>query len=251
MMRDVGGLYLKEMRENLVTTLLGLVLVALAVTVGLSHLREPWGVFLSSIPLYGLPIWYLVVAYASIHHEWNQHTAYWLLSLPVREESILLAKALALVTQGLLVSLPAAVGWGVILERASEGAFWPDFGYTYLLLYLLVLLAAFTTAGLVFLSALARQAVIPRAGGLVGQLTQGSVVLAGLWLGGRFAGWLAEVLDFLPALPLMGFSSSLGSMGFSLAPMPALPLGTPIAAVLLAVLFLWLAAQTLRRWVEV
>ncbi|GFN23417.1 hypothetical protein [Thermanaeromonas sp. C210] len=252
-MRNLGLLYWKEMRENLVATLIGMAVVAAALVIGTAFLdRPPWGAFLIVMPLYGLPIWYLATAFASIHHEWNQHTAYWLLSLPVREETILLAKALALVTRGLLISLPAVTGWGILLERASVGAFWPHFAHTYLLLYLLSLLVAFMLTGLVFLASLSGLAVIPRAGRLAGQLMQVAVMVAGVWLAVRFTEWLAEVLDFLPALPLLGSGSyGLGPQGFSLTIQPALPAGALLAFVLLAALFLWLAALVMRLWVEV
>lgn len=252
-MRNLVQLFRKEMQENLAVTLLWIAVVAAAMVIGaLSLDRPPWGAFLIVMPLYGIPIWYLATAFSSILHEWNQHTAYWLLSLPVREEILLLAKALALLTRGLLISLPAVAGWAVLLERASHGAFWPRFAYTYLLLYLLALLVAFMLTGLVFLASLSGLAVMPRAGRLAGQLIQIALMVAGIWLAVRFTRWLTELLNFLPALPMPGLGSyGLGPQGFSLAAEPALPAGTVIAFILLAALFLWLAAQVLRLWVEV
>ncbi|HBT47897.1 MAG TPA: hypothetical protein DEA73_08495 [Peptococcaceae bacterium] len=252
-MRNLGLLYRKEMRENLVASLLGMAVVAAGMAIGAASLnRPPWGVFLIVMPLYGIPIWYLATAFGSIHHEWNQHTAYWLLSLPVREETILLAKALALLTRGFLISLPAVVGWAILFERASDGVFFPRFTYTYLLSYLLTLVVAFMLAGLVFLASLSGLAVIPRAGRLAGQLMQVAVMVAGVWLAVRLTGWLAKILDFLPSLPLLGLGSYvLGPQGFTLATQPALPAGTVIAFFLLAAVFLWLAALVLRFWVEV
>ncbi|TDA66890.1 MAG: hypothetical protein D9V47_11185 [Clostridia bacterium] len=198
----------------------------------------------------GIPIWLIAASFASLNKEWADHTSYWLLSLPVREEVTLAAKLLAVITRLFLISLPAVTGIYFLVARATATALPLPWTTAYVTVYFAFLAGALPVATAGFLAVVVERAV--RWGG---GLTQMAGFVLTLWGMERLGAWLFDILDFLPGMLPVPEPMALGSGNMMLS------LGTPgmeapllavvVVSLVLTALALELTAWLLRRWVEV
>lgn len=245
----LGRLYGKEMRAHLLELVIITILVAAAEITANIYFTVRLGLV---VPMLGIPIWLITSPFASLNEEWADRTAYWLLSLPVREELTLAAKLLAIITRLFLISLPAMIGIYFLVARAAATAVPLSWTTAYVAVYLAYLAISLPVATASFLAVMVERAV--RWGG---GLTQMAVFGFTLWAMARLGGWLLNVLDFLPGRLRVPEPMALGSgdelFMFSLGwPGTELPLlALVVVGLVLASLALELAAWLLRRWVEV
>ncbi|MDN5347918.1 MAG: hypothetical protein PWP65_1482 [Clostridia bacterium] len=241
-------LYGKEMRASLGDIIMVTAVIVLLEILAILNYDKPWSAALGvMVPMVGLPLYFLSTSFESIHREWNEHTAYWLLSLPVREEVILGAKTLALLSRFIILTLPAAIGIYLFFDKLIPVPFPPDFTSTYIGLYVLSWFLFITVIPIVFLAAVSRHAV-QRWGWLV----QALIFVGGFWAFGKVSAWLAGLLDFLPWLSLRVPGIMIGGpqRGITMAS-HGIPLSMVVSGLLVAGLIFYLAALLLRYRVEV
>ncbi|TDA68847.1 MAG: hypothetical protein D9V47_06955 [Clostridia bacterium] len=244
----LGKLYAKEMRAHLVELIIIVILVAAGEITAHIYFGESWS-FIPGVvgPMVGIPIWLIAASFAGLNEEWADHTSYWLLSLPVREEVTLAAKLLAVITRLFLISLPAVTGIYFLVARTAVPLPWTT---AYVTVYFAFLAGALPVATAGFLAVVVERAV--RWGG---GLTQMAGFVLTLWGMERLGAWLLDILDFLPGmLPVpepiaFGSGNMMLSLGTPAMETPLLAL--VVVSLVLAALALELTAWLLRRWVEV
>lgn len=247
----LGKLYAKEMRAHLVELIIIVILVAAGEITAHIYFGEPW-FFIPGVigPMAGIPIWLIAASFASLNKEWADHTSYWLLSLPIREEVTLAAKLLAVITRLFLISLPVVTGVYFLVARATALPVPLPWTTSYVAVYFVLLAGALPVAAAGFLAVVVERAV--RWGG---GFTQLAVFVLAIWGMGRLGAWLTEGLGFLPGLLPVPAPTSLGSGNMVLSlgmPAQGIPwLALVVVSLVLAALALGLAAWLLRRWVEV
>ncbi|WP_338825607.1 hypothetical protein MHOCP_12240 [Moorella humiferrea] len=160
--------------------------------------------------------------------EWKNNTVYLLLSLPVNGQQVVLAKLLAVLTQFILLSLAALLATGALFKATVLDAYFVMINNEIwqLIRQYRLILAIITVNGIL---ELANVVLLAFLGSLLGQSVRkfsgwlaGAFFLAGMYVSGKLATWLAKVLNYLPwptiniRLPLnfhsLSISASSGEM---------------------------------------
>ncbi|MEW8958890.1 MAG: hypothetical protein AB2448_07220 [Moorella sp. (in: firmicutes)] len=136
--------------------------------------------------------------------EWKNNTVYLLLSLPVNGQQVVLAKLLAVLTQFILLSLAALLATGALFKATVLDAYFVMINNEIwqLIRQYRLILAIITVNGIL---ELANVVLLAFLGSLLGQSVRkfsgwlaGAFFLAGMYVSGKLATWLAKVLNYLP-----------------------------------------------------